>query len=79
MALHCLGIMAKRHNLLDTPLSDHLKATKPANWDLCVLCQDDTGAALQCPVNNNVRAPTLDGYLMAMAANLLQGLMMGMA
>ena len=56
LALQCLGIMAKRHTLVDTPPSKQLKATKPVNWDLCELCQD-TGAALQCPVNKNVRAP----------------------
>ena len=61
--------MAKRHTLVDTPQSKQLKITMRVNWDLCVFCQEDTGAALQCPVNNNVRAPTLDGYI-SLAANL---------
>ena len=50
--------MAKHHVLVDMPPS---KVSKNTNWDLCVLCQEDTGAALQCPVNA-LRAAVGDGY-----------------
>lgn len=40
--------MAKRHVLVDAA-SSAPKRTAIINWDLCVLCQEDTDRALQCP------------------------------
>ena len=54
--------MAKRHILVDTPSSKHPKVARTTNWELCVLCQEDTGAALQCPANC-LRASVGDGYI----------------
>ncbi len=63
--------MAKRHTLVATPPSKHLRISKPTNWDLCALCQVDTGTALQCPANNNMSAPTVDGYV-SLTSNLIE-------
>ena len=54
--------MAKRHILVDTPPSKQLKVSRTTNWNICVLCQEDTGATLQCPVNSK-RGYTGDGYI----------------
>ncbi len=63
--------MAKRHTLVATPPSKHLRISKPTNWDLCALCQVDTGTALQCPANNNMSAPNVDGYV-SLTSNLIE-------
>ena len=60
--------MAKRHILVDTPPSKQLKVSRTTNWNICVLCQEDTGATLQCPVNSK-RGYTGHGYI-SLAANL---------
>ena len=44
--------MAKHHILVDTLPSKQLKVSRTTNWNICVLCQEDTGATLQCPVNS---------------------------
>ena len=46
--------MAKRHMLVDatTPIPKRLSTT---NWKLCVLCQEDTGSALQFPAKTQPR------------------------
>ena len=54
--------MAKRHVLVDATSSKRCKVARNTNWELCVLCQEDTGVALQCPVNS-VRAPIGNGYI----------------
>ncbi len=40
--------MAKRHMLVDA-CSSASKRAAITNWKLCILCQEDTGTALQCP------------------------------
>ena len=60
--------MAKRHILVDTPPSKQLEVSRTTNWNICVLCQEDTGATLQCPVNSK-RGYTGDGYI-SLAAHL---------
>ena len=54
--------MAKRHVLVDATSSKRCKVARNTNWELCVLCQEDTGVALQCPVNS-LRAPIGNGYI----------------
>ncbi len=54
--------MAKRHILVDTPSAKRQKAARTTNWELCILCQEDTGAALECPINSR-RAPIGSGYV----------------
>ncbi len=39
--------MAKRHMLVDA-CSSASKRAAITNWKLCILCQEDTGTALQC-------------------------------
>lgn len=55
--------MAKRHLLVDasTTLAKQPKQAKATNWELCALCQEDTGDVLQCPVNST-KAPIGSGY-----------------
>ncbi len=43
-----LLVMAKRHMLVDA-CSSASKRAAITNWKLCILCQEDTGTALQCP------------------------------
>ncbi len=47
VALRLLA-MAKRHMLVDA-CSSASKRAAITNWKLCILCQEDTGTALQCP------------------------------
>ena len=55
--------MAKRHVLLEPPTPHKIcKVARTTNWELCCLCQEDTGASLQCPVNS-LRASTGSGYV----------------
>lgn len=54
--------MAKHHVLVDAPSSKRLKVARTTNWELCVLCQEDTGVVLQCPVNSR-RGPIGNGYI----------------
>ena len=54
--------MVKRHVLVDAPLSKRRKVARTTNWELCVLCQEDTGVALRCPANC-LRAPIGNGYV----------------
>lgn len=54
--------IAKHHILVDTPSAKRQKAARNTNWELCILCQEDTGAALQCPINSR-KAPIGSGYV----------------
>ena len=54
--------MAKCHVLIEPPTPKQRKVTRTTNWELCCLCQEDTGAPLQCPVNS-LRASTVSGYV----------------
>ena len=54
--------MDKHHVLVDAPSSKRCKVAGTTNWELCVLCQEDTGVALQCPVNS-LRSPIGNGYI----------------
>ena len=61
--------MAKRHVLVDvvTPTS---KKHCVINWELCVLCQEDTKATLECPAKST-KAPIGSGYK-SLAEHLIQ-------
>ena len=63
IALVFLITMSKRHLLVDasTPLSKQPKQALPTDWELCVLCQDNTGDVLQYPANST-KAPIGSGY-----------------
>ena len=54
VVLVILITMSKRHILVDvsTPLSKQPKSARLIDWDLCVLCQEDTGDTLQCSMNS---------------------------
>lgn len=54
--------MTKRHVLIEPPTPKQHKVSRTTNWELCCLCQEDTGAPLQCPVNS-LRASTVSGYV----------------
>ena len=54
--------MAKRHVLVDAPSFKRHKVARITNWELCALCQEDTGVALQRPANS-LRAPIGNGYV----------------
>jgi hypothetical protein len=56
--------MAKRFMLVDPSqpsTSKHHKTVVSTNWELCVLCQKDTGDALQCP-GKNTKGTAGSGY-----------------
>ena len=47
--------MAKRFSLIDPAIASRSKQPKEivsTDWELCALCQKDTGEALQCPERN---------------------------
>lgn len=57
--------MAKRHMLVDATTSAPKRpnSTGITNWELCVLCQEETGTALQCPyAAKDNKAPIGSGY-----------------
>ena len=45
------GIMAKNYAIVDASVP-RPKEPCITNWTLCVLCQEDTNAALQCPAKS---------------------------
>ena len=50
------SITMKRHALVNPALSSTTKQPKPSfaiNWELCVLCETETGEALQCPTRSS--------------------------
>ena len=57
--------MAKNYTLIDatTPTPCTCTPKKPCitNWNLCVLCQEDTKEALECPARST-KAPVGCGY-----------------
>lgn len=61
--------MAKRHMLVDFTTPKQPKSEQ--NWDLCALCQSDTGEALQCPENSTTKNKRGIGYI-TLANDLLQ-------
>ena len=66
--------MPKRHILVDPTQQSTSKRTKPptsTNWDICVLCQEDTGEPLQCPLRAKRQSKVGTGYS-SLAENLLQ-------
>lgn len=64
--------MSKRHILI-TPSTPSPKASKLlmiTNWDMCILCQQVTDEALQCPAKPS-KARTGTGYE-SLASHLIQ-------
>ena len=64
--------MSKRHILIDPTQSARSKHPKPyltINWELCALCQVETGEALQCPASSG-KPPVGIGYV-SLAKDLL--------
>lgn len=57
--------MAKRHVLVGTttlkPKKARLADSTSIDWELCVLCQEETGAAMQYPTKST-REPVGNGY-----------------
>ena len=62
----------KRHLLVDstTPKPKQPKLTSTTNWELCVLCQEDTKEPLQC-LAKSTKAPIDCGYK-SLAGHLIQ-------
>lgn len=57
--------MSKRHILIDLAqpsTSKHSKLHCPTNWELCALCQVETGEYLQCPARSS-KPPVGNGYV----------------
>ena len=55
-------VMTKRHILVDPNKPSASKQSKQAastNWELCVLCQTETGESLQCPLRSTIRNPSV--------------------
>ena len=62
--------MAKRHTLVDSSCTPVPKRVCTTNWDLCVFCQKNTKAALECPVRSS-KPPIGIGYVHVSLANQL--------
>lgn len=64
--------MLKRHILIDPAHPSASKQSKsyyPPNWELCALCQEETGEVLQCPARSTSK-PSGIGYT-SLARDLL--------
>ena len=56
--------MAKHHILIDPAKPSTFKQSRPppiTNWELCILCQAETGETLQCPLRSTMK-PSGVGY-----------------
>lgn len=62
--------MSKQYKLVDVTMPVPTKQLPPLDWELCVLCQDDTPEPLQCPASSK-RTDTGAGYK-SLTANLVQ-------
>lgn len=62
--------MAKRHILIDHGTPEPKRALCATNWELCVLCQSETGAQLECPAKSTTSAIG-NGYK-SLANNIIQ-------
>ena len=67
--------MAKRHSLVDASTPMPFKKPCITDWKLCVLCQKDTKAGLECPARSS-KAPVGSGYK-SLAEHLIQFQMHG--
>jgi len=61
--------MAKKYTLFDTSAP---RPKKPCitNWNLCVLCQENTTAALECPAKS--KRPLVGSGYKSLAKHLIQ-------